>query len=471
MPPQRPFGAGRGNAFLQDQLRERNGTAAGDTAVSGPTGDTAVSGPTGDTAVTTGAGDTAVNGPVGDTAVTPGTGSAAGPVAEGPGCTPTGPTGDYVTMGGNDKAGYLAELFRTPGVAKTFQDRGFNNTDQSQLAAVMQNEGGLNERRRMLGSHYTLAAHVLVRKLTAVGRSATQLDGAEADPKLKLTEDEKAVLTAAQGGQFDLAAIDSKDTKTQEAARGGLLQAGIDHQSALFDEYSGLVGRQKGGEKLSKDEQARMSSLRGHTLYSSGTFGDARGMSSARFKGVYDEGQTRFEPSRFARSRDHIERWEAGGEKGDGGSVGAGNESSKDWVARHPEAKNGDMDALADAETSWGTAQIMGHYADRGDLHKADGTSFGMGDMRAAAGRRSPDGTDVDMQISYFRDVAGVQGHLGSAQDIAVQYNGPDAPPSYADGLTSNAARYNRARSGLAPEDCVPGRQSLLDDPERGLVS
>ena len=112
----------------------------------------------------------------------------------------------------------------------------------------------------------------------------------------------------------------------------------------------------------------------------------------------------------------------------------------------------------------------MGHYADRGDLHHADGTNFTMDDMRSAAGRRSPDGTDVDMQISYFRDVAGVAGHLGSAEDIAVQYNGPAAPPSYAAGLNANAARYDRAVNDLPGMLAGPQRRSDLLDTREALA-
>lgn len=409
-PAPRAPGGGRGNGYMQDLLRERG----------------------------------------------------AGAPSEAPACTPTGPTGDYVTMGGADKAGYLAELFRTPEVSSTFDQRGFNGTDQSRLAAVMQNEGGLNERRRMLSSHYGTAARSLTRKLTAAGRDASRLDGAEADPKLRLTEDERAVLTAAQQGKFDLAALGGPAGDSREQAQSGLTQAGIDHQVGLYDEYSGLDARQRGGGSLSRQEQARMSTLSNRTLYSSGDLADARGMSSARFRGVYDEGQTRFEPDRFRRSRNAVERWTSGGEKGEGGRVGAGGERAKDWVGRHPEARDGNHDALADAETSWGTAQIMGHYADRGDLNTAAGGKFTMDDMRGSAARRSPNATDVDMQISYFRDVARVPGHLGSPEDIAVQYNGPDAPPSYAAGIRSNASRYDSAREGLDPA-CPPGDQSLLD--------
>src|SRR5262249_51617422 len=126
-------------------------------------------------------------------------------------CPPEGPPGDYVTMGPGDKATYLAGLFRSPSVASTFDQRGMNGNDQAQLAAVMENEGGLNERRRMLGEHYNGAARSLVRKLGAAGRDAGHLDGAETDPKLRLTEDERAVLTAAQHGAFSLASLDSAD--------------------------------------------------------------------------------------------------------------------------------------------------------------------------------------------------------------------------------------------------------------------
>jgi hypothetical protein len=373
-------------------------------------------------------------------------------------------------MDGSDKASYLAELFRAPDVATTFGQRGFNERDQSQLAAVMQNEGGLNERRRMLGDHYTSAARSLSRKLQSVGRDGTRLAGAEADPKLRLTEDERAVLSAAQQGRVDLAALTGPGGEGRDAAGANLLQVGIDHQTALFDEYSALAGRNRSGERLSREDSARLSSLGGRSLYSSGDFSDARGMSSARFRGVYDEGQTRFEPSRFARSRDKIERWTAGGERGDGGGVGAGSEPAREWVGRHPEARTGNMDALADAETSWGTTQIMGHYADRGALHRADGGAFTMDDMRAAGARRSPNATDVDMQISYFRDIAGVAGHLGDADAIALQYNGPDAPPSYAAGLRANASRFDRARTPLPGLNCDPQKRSDLGDDTRSYA-
>lgn len=396
-----------------------------------------------------------------------GTGGLGAADAGGGGITASTPPGDYVTMDGGSKASYLAQLFHSPQVAQTFNDRGFNATDQSRLAAVMQNEGGLNERRRMLGAHYTQAAHSLMRKLAGARRSVTDLAGADSDPKLKLTEDERAVLAAAQAGQFDLAALDGASADAREAAQKGLLQAGIDHQTALYDQYSTLAERRRSGDALSRTDQARLAELGNRSLYSSGTFDDARGMSSARFAGVYAEGQTRFEPSRYARSRDHIERWESGGEKGEGGGVGAGNESARSWVTRHPEARNGNMDALADAETSWGTTQIMGHYADRGNLHRADGTAFTMDDMRASGARRSPNGTDVDLQIAYFRDVVGVQGHLGSAGEIAVQYNGPGAPQSYTDSLVANGARYDRAIGALG---LPPRRRSSALESDDGTV-
>ncbi len=381
---------------------------------------------------------------------------------QGPACTPDGPTGDYVTMGPGDKASYLAELFRTPDLQSTFGSRGLNGTDQTQLAAVMQNEGGTNERRRALGTHYSGSAQSLTRKLAAGGyRDLSQLSGAEADRKLGLTEDERAVLTAAQQGSVDLAALRGAAGPARDQASAALTDAGATHQTALYDEFSALDTRQRSGERLPREEQARLQALGGHPLYSSGTFADARGVSSSRFREIYNEGQTRFEPTRYAQSRDTVERWQAGGERGDGGKIGAGAESARNWVGRHPQERAGNHDALADAETSWGTAQIMGHYADRGDLHKADGTSYGMDDMRGAAARRSPNGTDVDMQISYFRDVAKVPGHLGNADDLAVQYNGPGAPTSYADGLRANASRFDRARENLPA--CAPDRVSELD--------
>lgn len=375
------------------------------------------------------------------------------------------PTGDYVTMEADGKAKYLAELFRTSETQTTFGERGFNGTDQSQLAAIMQNEGGTNERRRMLGSQYASAARSLARKLAAGGYTdMARLDGAEQDRRVVLNEEERAVLTAAQSGGLDLAALNGGAGASRDRASEALTNVGVNHQTALYDEYSGLDARQRSGEKLATADQTRLGSLSRRGLGSSGSFSDARGMSSNRFRSVYDEGQTRFEPSRYARSRDSIERWTAGGEKGNGASVGAGSESAKDWVGRHPEARTGNHDALADAETSWGTAQIMGHYADRGNLHTAKGGTFGMDDMRAAGARRSPNNTDVDMQISYFRDVANVPGHLGSAEDLAVQYNGPAAPPSYAQGLRDNASRYDRARGGLAP--CAPHKVSALEGPQ-----
>lgn len=379
----------------------------------------------------------------------------------GPQCTTTGPTGDYVTMGPEQKADYLAELFATPDVSTTFSKRGFNNADQAQLAGIMQNEGGLNERRRMLGSHYASAARSLVGKLRAAGVALGALAGAEQNPKVRLTEDERAVLSAAQSGAVDLAAL-SGSGDAQKQAQEALTNVGVDHQTALYTEYSALAARQRGGERLGRDDAARLAALSNRSLYSSGSFDDARGMSAARFRSVYDEGQTRFEPSRYARSRNAIERWQAGGQKGAGAGVGAGGESARDWTARHPEALSGNHDALADAETSWGTAQIMGHYADRGDLKNADGARYTMDDMRASAGRRSPNGTDVDMQISYFRDIANVPGHLGSAEDVSVVYNGPAAPQSYADGLRENAARYERARRGVTP--CPPDRRAGIED-------
>lgn len=376
-------------------------------------------------------------------------------------------SGDYVTMTPSQKAEYLATLFNTPGVASTFDQRGFNARDQTQLAAVMQNEGGTNERRRGLVNHYESTARRLVQKLAAVGVELGQLEGAERARGLRLAEDERAVLTAAQQGRVDLAAL-SGEGATRDAAQANLAQVGVDHQTALYDEYSGLATKQRGGEALSREERTRYGLLQGRSLYSSGTFADARGLSSGRFRGVYDEGQTRFEAARYARSRNTLERHIAGGEEGEGGTVGVGRETSKDWLARHPEGREGNMDAMADAETSWGTAQVMGHYADRGDLHKADGTNFTMDDMRGAAARRSPNGTDVDMQISYFRDIAQVPGHLGSAEDISVQYNGPSAPQSYTDSLVSGASRYDRARDNLP--DCDPSLRSDLPDPMRSMA-
>ncbi len=328
----------------------------------------------------------------------------------------------------------------------------------------MQNEGGTNERRRMLGTHYATAARNLTKKLAAGGyKDLAQLAGAESDKKVVLTEDERAILTAAQSGSVDLAALKGAPGAAREQATEALTNAGVNHQSALYDEYSALDSRKRGGEKLGKEDQSRLGVLGRRSLYSSGNFESARGVSSGRFKGIYEEGQTRFEAARYASSRDKVERWQAGGEKGNGGNVGVGSESAKDWVGRHPEARTGNHDALADAETSWGTAQVMGHYADRGNLNNADGGKFTMDDMRAAGRRRSPNSTDVDMQISYFRDVANVPGHLGNANDLAVQYNGAGAPPSYADGLRGNAARFNRARDGLAP--CPPDQRTELDQP------
>lgn len=365
--------------------------------------------------------------------------------------------------GVNGKSKTLASLFAQEDTKAVLTANDYGSSDEETLAGVMGNEGGRNERRKAMFAATQKRANTLATKLTKGKIDLAQIGTAEIPEKLlkTLTAEEKAMLQAAQAGKIDLATATGTlaDDATEEqksakkAALDGVGEYGIDRQTELYGELRTLAGK---GKDATAEEKKRLKELRAMSLQGGGTMGGAEGLSDARFKELYSDTQTRFENARYKKGHAALKAWIDGGEKGDGPNVGVNKESAKDFVARHPEIRDGNYDALADIETSYGTAQIMGHHADMGKLKKNNGDEkYSMADLKASGQRLDPTATDVDLQISYFRDIAGISDPGDkSSEDIAASYNGSgwrETNPNYATKLDDNKAAYRAAKKARKP--------------------
>jgi len=380
-------------------------------------------------------------------------GAAAGALAGG-----ATPSKEYVDMSQKEKTDNLVGLMDSS--QSMLKANNVSEHMESMLAGIMGNEGSRNLRRKAVGDNFMGEAKGLKTKLKGVDLAALQ-----ADPEqLKkfsggLTEEQRALFDQVKSGTLDLAALDSKDASVRDAARQQITEAGINLRANQYDEMQKLMAKQKDGP-LSKPEQTRLTALKNlggaSKIGMAGKMGDLAGMSKERFAQIYAEGQQRFEPAQYKALKASYEKNLAARKdpsKDVKLSSGIGSftadKSMQDSLATN-------FDLVADMSTSYGTAQIMGAYAQQGLLSAkgADGTnhSFTLDELKASGDRLTPTTTDVQMQLA----VMNMKGVDMSSKDmssgtIAEKYNGSKPGSAlynqYTTGLDSRTASYLAARN------------------------
>ncbi len=364
----------------------------------------------------------------------------------------------YVDMNQTDKTKHLVGLMEDS--RGLLDGNKVSSHMESQLAGIMGNEGSRNLRRKNLGDSFVGQAKGLSTKLKGVDLAALQADPAKLEKfSTGLTEEQRHLFEQVKSGSLDLAALDSKDPKVKEAARQQITEAGINLRANQYEEMNKLMARQKEGA-LSKPEQARLTALKNlggaKQIGMGGKMGDIAGMSKERFAEIYEEGQTRFEPAQYKALKASYEKNLAARKdptKGVKMSSGIGT-FNVDATMEGQLATNSDL--IADMATSYGTAQIMGAYAQQGLLsaNGADGKShtFTLDELKASGDRLTPTTEDVQMQLA-FMNMKGVDmtSKDMSAGTIAQKYNGSkpgsDLYNQYVTGLNSRTAAYNAEKA------------------------
>jgi len=354
-----------------------------------------------------------------------------------------------------EKARYLAGVMNDS--AGTLKANGVSKHMEEMLAGVMMNEGGTNTRR--------IAMNKYMNNVMSGGKTggvmgaldkAGGIDKLKADPaaleKLQkgMSEDQRFLLNRAMSGDIDVAGLKSDDKERARAARNQVTESGIDLRTQQYDEMTSLQARQKNGEKLSKEEQARLTQISNIGGSAMGfdsldrrkgvdaKMADTRGLSSGRFREIYEDTQQRFEPVHYRQWRDGYEKQTA-----DNAKLPADKQKPvklKSGIGDHTVTENDqkslsqNMDLLADINTSYGAAQVMGLYAHNGGMKAkgADGNPINFNvDMLKAAGRRqSPNEQDVQLLLGEL----GMKGmDMGSktlsAETMTDKYNGWAAWP------------------------------------------
>lgn len=359
----------------------------------------------------------------------------------------------YVDMNQADKTKHLVTLMEdSRGLLDANKVSGHM---EAQLAGIMGNEGSRNLRRKNLSDSFVGQAKGLSTKLKGVDLTALQADPAKLEKfSAGLTEEQRHLFDQVKSGALDLAALESKDPAVKNAAVQQITEAGINLRANQYDEMTKLMAKQKEGP-LSKPETARLTALKSlggaKQIGMAGKMGDLAGMSKERFAEIYKEGQQRFEPAQYKALRASYEKNLAARkdpEKGFKMSAGIGSFD----VTKDMEGQLGtNYDLIADMATSYGTAQIMGAYAQQGLLkaNGADGTShtFTLDEMKRSADRLTPSTEDVQMQLA-FMNMKGVDmtSKDMTAGTIAQKYNGSkpgtDLYNQYVTGLNSRSAAY-----------------------------
>lgn len=370
----------------------------------------------------------------------------------------TTPKTEYVDMTERQKTGYLVDLMdRSRGLLTA---NGVSPQMESHLAGIMGNEGSRNLRRKYLSDGMVSQAQGLGAKLKGVDLAALQSDPAKLQKfTTGLSEEQRHLFEQVKAGSLDLAALESKDPSVKQAAVAQITQAGITLRGDQYEEMTKLLAKQKEGA-LSKPEQARLTALKGLSGASkigmSGKMGDLAGLSRERFEEIYAEGQQRFEPAQYLALKQSYEKSRArrkDPKKELSMSAGIGT-FAVDAGMEGQLAE--DYDLIADMATSYGTAQIMGAYAQAGLLSArgADGAkhTFTLAEMKESAGRLSPGAEDVQMQLAFMN----MKGIDVSSKDLSAgtltrKYNGSKPGTSqyndYLSRLSSRSSAYDQERA------------------------
>lgn len=390
----------------------------------------------------------------------------------------------FGAMTDGEKARNLAELMDSS--AATLSQNGVSNHMEDLLAGVMMNEGGTNTRREKIGKYFRgmmmgdgKKGHGVLGQIEQVGLETLRSDPAAlAKLKKSLGEDQQYLVDQAVSGGIDVEGLKSDDKDRKKAAQGQLLQAGIDHRTAQFEEYSGLDARKRAGETLSKEEQARLTKLGSISGSAMGfdsldrrngkdaTMADVRGLSSERFSEIYEDGQVRFEPAHYRRFRDQYEAQTAANAKLPEGKqkpvtmgTAIGDYTVQD---RDKESLSKNYDLLADMTTSYGTAQVMGLYGHQGQLKAKDGTGadvdFDLQHLKAAGRRHTVTDEDLQLQIAMLKMKNLDMGSKNmTAETMTDQYNGDRKFnknwATYVSRLKGNVSTYQQAEAGLDAEN------------------
>lgn len=390
----------------------------------------------------------------------------------------------FGAMTDGEKARNLAGLMDSS--ATTLAQNGVSNHMEDLLAGVMMNEGGTNTRREKIGKYFRGMMMGDGKRNTGV---LGQIDGVgletlRSDPaalaKLKksLGEDQQFLVDQAISGGIDVEGLKSDDKERKKAAQAQLLQAGIDHRTEQFEEYSALDARKRSGETLSKEENARLNKLGSISGSAMGfdsldrrngkdaTMADVRGLSSERFSEIYEDGQVRFEPAHYRRFRDQYESQTAANaklpaDKQNAVTVGTaiGDYTIQD---RDKEPLSQNYDLFADMTTSYGAAQVMGLYGHQGKLKAKDGqgadVNFDLPQLKAAGRRHSVTDEDLQLQIAMLKMKNLDMGSKNmTAETMTDQYNGDRKInknwATYVSRLKGNVDTYQRAEAALDAEN------------------
>lgn len=368
-------------------------------------------------------------------------------------------TPEYVDSTPNQKAAMLARLYEDN--RDLLDANGVSSNMETRLAAASQNEGGRNEARRLLGNGYVKDAGAL-QKALGDQSPATMTDEELEAVRARLPEDQQYLLDQAAEGGIDLAGLSSEDETTRDAAREGIVEAGIQHRTSQYAEMTALSQRQAAGETLSREERQRLGSLQGMkgttTLGMSGKLGDLEGMSTERFAEIYEEGQQRFEPVQYRNLRRSYQQSLARHEQDPDRQLEMRAGIGRFDVTPEMQASLGtDHDLIADMATSYGTSQIMGAYAQAGLLNGVDAegneAAISLDEMKASKDRLSPNADDMRHQMAFMRMKGIDLGGSLSAGSMAQRYNGARRGSSdynhYRRSIEANSERYLAAKRRL----------------------
>lgn len=396
---------------------------------------------------------------------------------------------EFVDMAPKAKAQALVNLMKdSQGILK---NNGIASAERV-LAAHMINEGGRNQRRDQLGKHFSGEAARLEKVLSkeSIDIQKLQTDPAartELEKKNHLSEDERYLLDRLAAKKLDLKdlrALKSTNPEEKKAASAKMTEAGIDKRTEQYQEMEKLQKAQRAGTKLSKEETQRLTQLTGmhgatvgfDSKDNGSHFGDMSGLSEARFREIYADGQQRFEPRQYKSLRNNYDAKAPGYLKGDqkkpldikASSIGSAH-LDKEHVAEMEHSGNHDL--LADLGTSYGTAQIMGLYAFDGLLKAKDGSgvdvSYDLAAAKRSKDRLSPTTEDVNMQLALFRMKSNETGQplskmMSDTGSLTSLYNG--AKP----GTDDYSVYKSRLDNGLDLYDKEKAADSKQQHPAHG---
>lgn len=329
----------------------------------------------------------------------------------------------YVDMNHSDK---LNEIFRLMAASQKILDANrVSSRTESYLAGIMLNEGSRNQQRRALGNYFNSVAKNL---------KNVNLEELRENP-IRLSEynmDEQCILNRALTGKLKF------NDKTS------VLQAGIDCRVEQYDRMSSLAA-QPARTAEEDQELAQLRDVAKDTTGYGGSLGDAEGMSTDRFRGIYDEGQRRFEIGHYKNYKNILQ----GQLLGDNAFTLSHSAGRVTFTSTMQEQLRSNNDLLADMSTSYGIDQILGVHGTQGKL-KANGSDgnehvVGLEELKASAERLSPSSKDVLAMIAYLRMNNVNMQNPPDVKQIASVYNGKnweETNPQYANRLDSNSFEY-----------------------------